>query len=110
MALLFSEETFLSLIGETEAYGKDSMIKGIFPEDKGVELKRKERLFEVAIAIMKAKSTSALDKYSTEEIIACMEVHDEVCKVMEKATAGKTFENFLKVLVKSKSAKRRRVL
>ena len=110
MNLVFIEERFSSLLKNVIPYGKESMVKNLFPDEEGEQLKRKERLFEIAMAVMKSKSTSALDKYSTEDIISCIEVHDEICKVMEGATAGKIFSNFLKVLTKSRSCKKRRVL
>lgn len=110
MSLMFVEETFSSLLNEAEPYNKDNMVKSLFPEAEGEELKRKEQLFELGMSIMKAKSTSALDKFSIEDIIASIEVHDEVCKVMENATAGRTFSDFLMVLRKSRSCKKRRVL
>lgn len=110
MSLLFIEGKCVSLLKETEPYNKESMVKNLFPYSKGEELKRKEHLFEVAMDIMKAKSTSALDKYSTEDFIKCVEVHDEVCMVLENAKAGKILDNFKKVIQLSKSCKKRRVL
>ena len=106
----FIEEKFSSLLKECEPYAQENMVRALFPGEEGDELKRKEHLFELGMAIMKAKSTSALNKYSIEDIIACVEVHDEVCKTMEKATAGKTFNRFLRVIIKSHSCKSRRVL
>ena len=107
----FDETGFLEKLQKASPYEEDDIMSpsyfdGLSPQ----EVKRKKNLIMIALRIMRAKTTNALKKISLEDIVESASVHDEVCDILSKATAGDEFEHILKALKNAKSCIRRRVL